>query len=242
MFFKGGFPPTIIIWFFSWEIFAGMSRRKCSGKTGSISDRSRRRQESTAHPPRRRKGVNLYRRSRLGGRAFLARLQGDPFSDGRGPSWHVTSTFQHPNVSDHGQERLWASASFGGKGTSFASIRVRFWFQFFWLTAIIDEVLDGGFIKSTVSVCVCRFVSVCVSFVFWDCCHRPVDGGRLMAEHFTSNCQLDLRFLGGFALNLDEMVFNVFSLSLVSLVFLLNNHKSSQFVIYRMFCVSSSSS
>lgn len=55
------------------------------------------------------------------------------------------------------------------------------------------------------------------------------------AFHF--NLPVGLGFLGGFDLSLDEMVFNVFSLSIVSLVFLVNNHKSSHFVIYRMFSV-----
>lgn len=98
-------------------------------------------------------------------------------------------------------------------------------------------MLDGEFIKSTVSVCVC--VSFCIGVCVFCLLRLLPPAGRWRradgrAFHF--NLPVGLGFLGGFALNLDEMVFNVFSL-LVSLVFLINNHKSSQFVIYRMFCV-----
>lgn len=48
-----------------------------------------------------------------------------------------------------------------GRAATFASICTKISF-FWWL------MLDGGFIKAYCQlVCVCRFVSVCVSFVFW---------------------------------------------------------------------------
>lgn len=57
----------------------------------------------------------------------------------------------------------------------------------------------------------------------------PRDVGRPDGRAFHFKLPIGLGFLGGFALDLDEMVFNVFSLSIVSLVFLVNNHKSSHF-------------
>lgn len=104
------------------------------------------------------------------------------------------------------------------------------------MTAIDELMVDGEFIKSTVSVCVVLYRCVCLlSFeitAIWRRGRSRPDG---RAFHF--NLPVGLGFLGGFDLSLDEMVFNVFSLSIVSLVFLVNNHKSSHFVIYRMFSV-----
>lgn len=57
----------------------------------------------------------------------------------------------------------------------------------------------------------------------------PRDVGRPDGRAFHFKLPIGLGFLGGFALDLDEMVFNVFSLSIVILVFLVNNHKSSHF-------------
>lgn len=92
--------------------------------------------------------------------------------------------------------------------------------------------------SNLLSVCVCVVLYRCVCLLSFEITAiwrrgRSRPDGR--AFHF--NLPVGLGFLGGFDLSLDEMVFNVFSLSIVSLVFLVNNHKSSHFVIYRMFSV-----
>lgn len=114
-------------------------------------------------PPADAEKVLIYTDGRGGWAVILGDRGKRPRLKWEGPSWHVTSTFQHPNVSEHGQERLWASVSFvGGKEPALLALGCGSLIS----VSLIDcdwwEVLDGGFINSTVSVCVVLYRCVCL--------------------------------------------------------------------------------